>query len=60
VPSWTTTMPGSHIIAWSKLTGLVRSDTVGGVQRLLLTDDGQDYVSALLLNLKINGPLNRH
>jgi 5-methylcytosine-specific restriction protein B len=47
VPSWTTTMPGSHIIAWSKLTGLVRSDIVGGVQRLLLTDDGQDYVSAL-------------
>jgi len=52
VPSWTTTMPGSHIIAWSKLTGLVRSDIVAGSPRLLLTDDGQDYVSALPSNFE--------
>ncbi|CCD88396.1 ATPase associated with various cellular activities, AAA_5 [Bradyrhizobium sp. ORS 285] len=47
VPTWTTTMPGSHIIVWAKVTGLVRSEIVHGSQRLYLTDDGQTYVSAL-------------
>ena len=47
VPSWTTTLPGSHIVAWAKLTGLARSETVGGLARLILTDEGEDYVAAL-------------
>lgn len=47
VPTWTTTMPGSHIIAWARVTGLVRAETVQGINRLYLTDDGQEYVSAL-------------
>jgi 5-methylcytosine-specific restriction protein B len=47
VPSWTTTQPGSYIVAWAKLTGLARSETVGGLARLMLTDEGEDYVSAL-------------
>ncbi|MEY9390647.1 McrB family protein [Bradyrhizobium barranii] len=47
VPTWTTTMPGSHIIAWARVTGLVRAEVVQGINRLYLTDDGQEYVSAL-------------
>jgi 5-methylcytosine-specific restriction enzyme B len=47
VPTWKTTLPGSHIINWAKLVGLVRSETANGLLRLLLTDDGQDYVAAL-------------
>jgi 5-methylcytosine-specific restriction protein B len=47
VPSWKTTQPGSYIVAWAKLAGLVRSETVGGLARLTLTDDGEDYVAAL-------------
>jgi 5-methylcytosine-specific restriction protein B len=47
VPSWTTSMPGSHIVAWAKLTGLARAETVAGAARLKLTDDGEDYVAAL-------------
>jgi len=47
VPTWTTTMPGSHIIAWARVTGLVRAETVHGINRLYLTDDGLEYVSAL-------------
>lgn len=47
VPTWTTTMPGSHIIAWARVTSLVRAETVQGINRLYLTDDGQEYVSAL-------------
>lgn len=47
VPTWTTTMPGSHIIAWARVTGLVRAEIVQGINRLFLTDDGQEYVSAL-------------
>lgn len=47
VPTWTTTMPGSHIIAWARVTGLVRAESIQGITRLYLTDDGQEYVSAL-------------
>jgi 5-methylcytosine-specific restriction protein B len=47
VPSWKTTLPGSHIIAWAKLTGLARAEIIGGLARLTLTDDGADYVAAL-------------
>lgn len=47
VPTWTTTMPGSHIIAWARVTGLAKAEVVQGINRLYLTDDGQEYVSAL-------------
>ena len=47
VPTWTTTMSGSHIVSWAKLTDLERSEIVDGATRLYLTDDGQDYVAAL-------------
>lgn len=47
VPTWTSTMPGSHIIAWARATGLVRAQAVNGTNRIYLTDDGQEYVSAL-------------
>lgn len=45
VPTWTTTQPGSYIVAWSKLAGLVQSDAKTGA--LSLTDEGEDYVAAL-------------
>lgn len=47
VPTWTTTMPGSHIISWARVTGLAKAEVVQGINRLYLTDDGQEYVSAL-------------
>ena len=47
VPSWTSSMPGSYIVLWSKLAGFVKADTVGGKARLTLTDDGEDYAAAL-------------
>jgi 5-methylcytosine-specific restriction enzyme B len=47
VPTWTTTQPGSYIVAWAKLVGLVHSEQLNGVTQLLITDDGQDYASAL-------------
>lgn len=45
VPTWTTTQPGSYIVAWSKLAGLVKSDAKTGA--LSLTDEGEDYAAAL-------------
>jgi 5-methylcytosine-specific restriction protein B len=58
VPTWTTTMPGSHIIAWARVTGLVRAETVQGITRLYLTDDGQEYVSALPLDFEERWKIN--
>ncbi len=45
VPSWTTTQPGSYIVAWARLAGLVQSDSRTG--SLSLTDEGEDYADAL-------------
>lgn len=45
VPTWTTTQPGSHIVAWAKLAGLVTSDPHAGA--LSLTEEGEDYAAAL-------------
>ncbi len=47
VPTWTTTQPGSSIIAWAKLAGLVRAEIAGDVARLTLTEDGVAYAAAL-------------
>lgn len=47
VPTWTSIQPGSHIIAWAKLVGLVQSDTNPAGPRLILTEDGEDYAAAL-------------
>lgn len=48
VPTWKTTMPGSYIVLWAKLTGLVAADGLrDGKVWLVLTDDGEDYASAL-------------
>lgn len=47
VPTWTTTMPASYIVLWSKMVGLVEAETHGGKTWLTLTDDGEDYASAL-------------
>lgn len=45
VPTWTTTLPGSHIVSWAKLSGLAASDKKTGT--LTLTDEGEDYAAAL-------------
>ncbi len=47
VPTWTTTMPASYIVLWAKLVGLVEAEAQGGKTWLTLTDDGEDYASAL-------------
>jgi len=47
VPTWTTTQPGSYVIAWARMVGLVRSDDSAGHVRLVLTEDGEDYAAAL-------------
>jgi len=46
VPTWTSLQPGSHIVAWARLVGLVQLDPAAG-GRLVLTDDGEDYAAAL-------------
>ncbi|MGU3420816.1 AAA family ATPase [Methylobacterium sp. D54C] len=47
VPTWTTTLPGSHIVNWARLVGLVQLDGSADGGRLVLTDDGEDYAAAL-------------
>ncbi|MCJ2117011.1 AAA family ATPase [Methylobacterium sp. J-001] len=47
VPSWTTLQPGSHIVSWARLVGLVHLDASPGGGRLTLTEDGEDYAAAL-------------
>lgn len=47
VPTWTTTQPGSYIIAWARLVGFVQLDATPGGGRLMLTDDGEDFAAAL-------------
>lgn len=50
VPSWTTSQPGSYIVAWAKLAGLVVADPKTGA--LSLTDEGEDYAVALPENFE--------
>lgn len=45
VPTWTTTVPGSHIVAWARLARLVQANPRTGL--LMLTDEGEDYAAAL-------------
>ena len=47
VPTWTSTLPGSHIVSWARLVGLVQLDGSTGGGRLVLTEDGEDYAAAL-------------
>lgn len=47
VPTWTTTMPASYIVQWAKLVDLVAAAPQDGKTWLTLTDDGEDYASAL-------------
>ena len=47
VPTWKTTMPGSYVAAWAKLTGLVDAEVKNGKTWLTLSDDGEDYAAAL-------------
>lgn len=47
VPTWTTTMPASYIVLWSKLVELVVATQRDGKSWLTLTDDGDDYAAAL-------------
>lgn len=47
VPTWTSTMPGSYIVLWAKLAGLVQSTVVNGRAQISLTDDGEEYALAL-------------
>ncbi len=50
VPTWTTGQPGSYIVTWAKLAGLVTSDPKTGA--LTLTDEGEDYAAALPENFE--------
>lgn len=45
VPTWTTNLPGSHIVSWARLTGLVVANAKTGL--LSLTEEGEDYAAAL-------------
>ncbi|MDM9621106.1 AAA family ATPase [Rhizobium sp. S96] len=44
VPTWTSTLPGSHITTWARSVGLIDLQSSG---ELVLTDDGEDYAAAL-------------
>lgn len=47
VPTWTSSQPGSFIVSWARLVGLVALDATPGGGRLVLTEDGEDYAAAL-------------
>jgi len=47
VPTWKSNQPGSYIISWARLVGLVELDSNPSGGRLILTDDGEDYAAAL-------------
>lgn len=47
VPTWKTTQPGSYIVSWACLVGLVELKATTTGNRLVLTDDGEDYAAAL-------------
>lgn len=47
VPTWKTAQPASYIVQWAKIAGLVTGEKRGGATYLTLTDDGEDYASAL-------------
>jgi 5-methylcytosine-specific restriction enzyme B len=47
VPTWTSTQPGSFIVSWARLVGLVALDSAPGGGRLVLTEEGEDYAAAL-------------
>ncbi|MBB3973366.1 McrB family protein [Hansschlegelia beijingensis] len=52
VPTWTSTLPGSHIVSWARLAGLVQLDGSAGGGRLVLTEDGDDYAAALPMDFE--------
>jgi len=45
--TWTTSRPGQELIQWALATGLARQMSEGGVLKLALTEDGEDYAAAL-------------
>lgn len=47
VPTWTTKMAPSQLLQWAKLVGFVRTELKGGIFKLFLTDEGEDYAAAL-------------
>lgn len=47
VPTWKSKQPGSYIVSWARLVGLVEADADPNGGRLSLTDDGEDYAAAL-------------
>lgn len=47
VPTWTTTQPGSFVVLWTKLTGLVHARPLNGGTELSLTEEGADFAAAL-------------
>ncbi len=47
VPTWTSTQPGAYIVAWAKVTGFVQLEDIGAGNKLVLTEDGEDYAAAL-------------
>lgn len=47
VPTWTSTQPGTYIVTWAKIAGLVQLEDTGSGSKLVLTEDGEDYAAAL-------------
>ncbi|MGI4746200.1 MAG: McrB family protein [Janthinobacterium lividum] len=47
VPTWTSTLPGSYILGWARIAGLVQVEDAANGGRLRLSDDGEDYAAAL-------------
>lgn len=52
VPTWTTSQPGSFVVGWTKLTGLVQSRALNGGTELSLTEEGLDFAAALPENFE--------
>ncbi len=53
VPTWTSSQPGSFIVSWARLVGLVTLDATPGSGRLVLTEDGEDYAAALPVDFEV-------
>ncbi|ACC75943.1 AAA family ATPase [Paraburkholderia phymatum] len=47
VPTWTSRQPAAYLIAWAKMVELVHPKESEAGSRLVLTDEGADYVAAL-------------
>lgn len=56
VPTWTSTQPGSYICTWARLVGLIDVQNTG---ELVLTDDGEEYASALPNGFEEEWRINR-